>query len=79
MDGFNGGFEDAVRDEAGRTVPALWRIRRGSNAGFARDTQVARAGRASARIDGTVTGTGPDAAFAIAPPDPLFTREINPR
>jgi hypothetical protein len=69
-DGFNGGFEDAVRDEAGRTVPALWRIRRTSNAGFARDTQVVRTGRASGRIDGVVTGTGPDAAFAIAPPDP---------
>jgi hypothetical protein len=70
VDGFNGGFEDAVRDEAGRTVPALWRIRRTSNAGFARDTQVVRTGRASGRIDGAVTGTGPDAAFAIAPPDP---------
>jgi len=70
VDGFNGGFEDAVRDEAGRTVPALWRIRRTSNAGFARDTQVARTGRASGRIDGVVAGTGPDAAFAIAPPDP---------
>ena len=69
-DGFNGGFEDAVRDEEGRTVPALWRIRRASNAAFARDTQVARTGRASARIDGAVSGTGPDAAFAIAPPDP---------
>jgi hypothetical protein len=70
LDGFNGGFEDAVRDEDGRTVPALWRIRRALNAAFARDTQVARTGRASARIDGAVTGTGPDAAFAIAPPDP---------
>ena len=69
-DGFNGGFEDAVRDEDGRTVPALWRSRRALNAAFARDTQIARTGRASARIDGTVTGTGPDAAFAIAPPDP---------
>jgi hypothetical protein len=68
--GFNGGFEDAVRDEDGRAVPALWRIRRALNAAFARDTQVARTGRASARIDGAVTGTGPDAAFAIAPPDP---------
>ena len=68
-DGFNGGFEDAVRDEDGRTVPALWRIRRALNAAFARDTRVARTGRASARVDG-VTGTGPDAAFAIAPPDP---------
>ena len=70
VDGFNGGFEDAVRDEAGRTVPALWRIRRTSNAGFARDTEVARTGRASGRIDGVARGTGPDAAFAIAPPDP---------
>jgi hypothetical protein len=68
-DGFNGGFEDAVRDEVGRGVPALWRIRRASNAAFARDTQVARTGRASARIDGALTGTGPDAAFTIAPPD----------
>ena len=31
---------------------------------------VARTGRASGRIDGTGTGTQPDAAFAIAPPDP---------
>jgi hypothetical protein len=69
-DGFNGGFEDAVRDEDGHTVPALWRIRRALNVAFARDNQVARTGRASARIDGAVTGTGPDAAFAIAPPDP---------
>ena len=69
-DGFNGGFEDAVRDEDGRAVPALWRIRRALNAAFARDKQVARTGHASARIDGAVTGTGPDAAFAIAPPDP---------
>ncbi len=69
-DGFNGGFEDAVRDGDGHTVPALWRIRRALNATFARDRQIARTGRASARIDGTVTGTGPDAAFAIAPPDP---------
>ena len=69
-DGFNGGFEAAVRDEDGRTVPALWRTRRALNAAFARDTQVARTGRASARIDGAVTGTGPDAAFAIAPSDP---------
>ncbi len=69
-DGFNGGFEDVVRDEDGRTVPALWRIRRALNATFARDTQVARTGRASARIDGARAGTRPDAAFAIAPPDP---------
>jgi hypothetical protein len=70
VDDFNDGFEDAVRDEAGRALPALWRIRRTSNAGFARDIQLARTGRASARIDGVATGTGPDAAFAIAPPDP---------
>jgi hypothetical protein len=68
--GFNGGFEDAVRDEGGRPVPALWRIRRASNAAFARDLQVARSGVASARIDGAGAGAGPDAAFAIAPPDP---------
>jgi hypothetical protein len=67
---FNGGFEDAVQDEDGRPLPALWRIRRASNAVFARDPQVARTGRASGRIDGVVTGTAPDAAFAIAPPDP---------
>jgi hypothetical protein len=70
VDGFNGGFEDAVRDETGLAVPALWRIRRTANAGFARDTQVVRTGRASARIDGGPTGTAPDAAFVIAPPDP---------
>jgi hypothetical protein len=69
-DGFNGGFEDAVRDESGRTVPALWRIRRALNAAFARDTKVADTGVASARIDGAGAGTRPDAAFAIAPPDP---------
>jgi Cellulase (glycosyl hydrolase family 5) len=68
--GFNGGFEDAVRDEGGRTVPALWRIRRASNAAFTRDARVARTGVASARIDGAGVGTGPDAAYAIAPPDP---------
>jgi hypothetical protein len=67
---FNGGFEDAVRDEGGATVPALWRIRRAGNATFARDAQVARTGVASARIDGAGAGTRPDAAFAIAPPDP---------
>jgi hypothetical protein len=69
VDGFNGGFEDAVRDEAGLAVPALWRIRRTANAGFARDAKVARTGRASGRIDGAHTGTAPDAAFVIAPPD----------
>jgi hypothetical protein len=70
VDGFNGGFEDAVRDETGRTVPALWRVRRTANAAFARDVRVARTGRASGRIDGVPAGTGPDAAFVIAPPDP---------
>jgi hypothetical protein len=69
-DSFNGGFEDAVRDERGRPVPALWRIRKASNAAFARDARVARTGRASGRIDGAFPGTAPDAAFAIAPPDP---------
>jgi hypothetical protein len=68
-DGFNGGFEDAVRDEAGLAVPALWRIRRTANARFVRDPKVARTGRASGRIDGALTGTSPDAAFVIAPPD----------
>jgi hypothetical protein len=70
VDGFNGGFESAVRDEHGRAVPALWRIRATPNAAFARDREVARTGRASGRIDGAGTGTRPDAAFAIAPPDP---------
>lgn len=70
IDGFNGGFEDAVRAEDGRTVPALWRMRTASNATFARDPRVAHSGVASARIDGARTGTRPDAAFAIAPPDP---------
>ena len=66
---FNNGFEQAVRDERGRSVPALWRIRSAPGASFSRDTRITRTGRASARIDGTSTGTGPDAAFAIAPPD----------
>jgi hypothetical protein len=68
--GFNGGFEDAVRDERGRAIPALWRVRTAVNATFARDPLVARTGRASARIDGARTGTRPDAAYAISPPDP---------
>jgi hypothetical protein len=70
VDGFNGGFEDAVRDERRRPVPALWRIRMSSNAAFTRDPRVARTGRASGRIDGTGAGTRPDAAFTIAPTDP---------
>lgn len=70
VDGFNGGFEGGVRDEHGRPVPALWRIRAAPKAAFARDPRVARTGRASARIDGAGTGTRADAAFAIAPPDP---------
>jgi hypothetical protein len=68
--GFNNGFEQAVRDERGRPLPALWRIRGAAGVSFTRDTRVARTGRASARIDGAAAGTGPDAAFAIAPPDP---------
>lgn len=68
--GFNNGFEQAVRDERGRFLPALWRIRAAPRASFARDAQVARSGGASARVDGKAAGTGPDAAFAIAPPDP---------
>jgi hypothetical protein len=68
--GFNEGFEDAVRDERGISVPALWRIRPAQGAAFARDAHVARTGRGSARIDGTGGGTAPDAAFAIAPLDP---------
>jgi hypothetical protein len=68
-EGFNGGFEEAVRDERGRAVPALWRIRGAGNAAFAHDSRVARTGTASARIDGNAPGTRPDAAFAIAPPD----------
>ena len=70
VDGFNGSFEDAVRDERGRPVPALWRIRAAPNAAFARDSHVARTGRASGRIDGSHTATSPDAAFAITPTDP---------
>jgi hypothetical protein len=70
LDGFNGGFEDAVRDERGRPLPALWRIRAAPNSSFARDPHVVRTGRASGRISGAATGTGPDAAFAIAPLDP---------
>jgi hypothetical protein len=68
--GFNGGFEDAVRDERGGSVPALWRIRPAHGAAFARDAQTVRTGGGSARIDGTGGGTAPDAAFAIAPLDP---------
>jgi hypothetical protein len=67
---FNNGFEQAVQDERGRPLPALWRLRAASSASFARDAKIARSGRASARIDGAISGTGPDAAFAIAPPDP---------
>jgi len=73
MDGFNAGFEDAVRAEYGRTVPALWRVRTASNATFARDSSVAHSGAASARIDGAATGTHPDAAFVIAPVDPAVS------
>jgi hypothetical protein len=68
--GFNGGFEDVVRDERGGAVPALWRIRHARGAAFSRDAQVARTGRGSARIDGSGGGTAADAAFAIAPLDP---------
>ena len=68
---FNNGFEHAVRDERGRSLPALWRLRAASGASFAWDARIARTGRASARIEGVpAAGTGPDAAFAIAPPDP---------
>ena len=69
-DGFNNGFEQAVRDERGLPLPALWRIRPARGAAFTRDVRMARTGRASARIDGAAAGTGPDAAFAIAPSDP---------
>jgi hypothetical protein len=68
--GFNNGFEQAVRDARGRRLPALWRIRPARGAEFTRDARVAHAGRASARIDGSPAGTGPDAAFTIAPLDP---------
>jgi Cellulase (glycosyl hydrolase family 5) len=68
---FNNGFEQAVRDERGRSLPALWRPRAAFGASFARDARIARTGLASGRIDGAAaSGTGPDAAFAIAPPDP---------
>ena len=69
-DGFNNGFEQAVRDERGLPLPALWRIRPARGAAFTRDVRMARTGRASARIDGAAAGTGTDAAFAIAPSDP---------
>jgi Cellulase (glycosyl hydrolase family 5) len=68
-DGFNNGFEQAVRDDRGRAVPALWRIRPARGAAFLRDGRMGRTGRASARIDGVAAGTGPDAAFAISPAD----------
>ena len=69
---FNNGFEQAVRDERGRSVPAIWRIRSAPGALFGRDAGVARSGGASARIAGAGagTGTGLEAAFTIAPPDP---------
>jgi hypothetical protein len=67
---FNNGFEQAVLDERGRPLPALWRIRQSRGATFTRDARIAHAGRASARIDGAAGGTGPDASFTIAPPDP---------
>ncbi len=69
-DEFNNSFEQAVRDERGLPLPALWRIRPARGAAFTRDARVARTGRASARVDGAAAGTGPDAAFAIAPTDP---------
>jgi hypothetical protein len=47
----------------------LWRIRRALNATFSRDPFVAYHGLASGRITGVATGTRPDAAFVIAPPD----------
>ena len=72
--GFNGGFEDSVRDERGRPVPALWRIRPAQGSSFSRDGGVARTGRGSARIDGTGGGTVADAAFAIAPLDPAVSQ-----
>jgi hypothetical protein len=67
---FNGGFEHAVADGLGGKVPALWLIRAAPHAAFAHDPHVARTGRGSARIAGAGGPTGPDAAFAIAPPDP---------
>ena len=68
--GFNEGFEDAVRDERGASVPALWRVRKAHGAVFSRDAHTARTGHGSARVDGSGGGTAPDAAFAIAPLDP---------
>jgi hypothetical protein len=65
--GFNGGFEDSVRDERGRPVPALWRIRPAQNSAFSRDGEVAYAGRGSARIDGTGRGTAADGGVQSAP------------
>ena len=67
---FNNGFEQAVRDERGRPLPALWRLRAAPGASFVRDARIAHSGIASARIDGAAAGTAPDAAFTIAPPDP---------
>ena len=67
---FNQSFEQAVRGEGGESLPALWRIRAARGAAFRRDAQIGRSGRASARIEGDHAATGPDAAFAIAPPDP---------
>ena len=54
---FNNGFEQAVRGEGGESVPALWRIRAARGAAFRRDAQVARSGRASARIEGRAAAT----------------------
>src|ERR687892_2149 len=67
---FNNGFEEAVRDERGRPLPALWRLRAAPGASFVHDARIAHSGIASARIDGAAAGTAPDAAFTIAPPDP---------
>lgn len=62
---FNEGFEEAVTAEAGAPVPAQWSMQ-GDRVSFASDTDVARTGRASARITPVGTGSG---SFSISPPN----------
>jgi hypothetical protein len=62
---FNAGFERAVAAEEGPDVPAEWSMQ-GAHVAFAVDPDVAKEGRASARITPDGTGAG---SFAITPAD----------
>ena len=62
---FNAGFERAVAAETGSAVPAEWSMQ-GAHVAFAVDLDVAKEGRASARITPDGIGSG---SFAITPPD----------